>query len=92
MRTDRGEYRARQLIIAAGAWLPEFLDADLARHFTRHAPGPVLVRGGRRPLENYAAPRFPVWIWELQDREHVIYGFPAIDGATAFNLPAACDL
>ena len=33
------------------------------------------------PLERFTPPRFPAWIWELQDEQHVIYGFPAIDGA-----------
>jgi sarcosine oxidase len=32
------------------------------------------------PRERDSPPRFPIWIWELQDRGNVIYGFPAIDG------------
>ena len=79
VRTDAAEYRARQLIVAAGAWLPEFLDSDLARHFTvtRQVHYWFDVAA---PIARFQPPNFPVWIWELQDQRHVIYGFPAIDG------------
>jgi len=80
VRTNRGEYEARHLILAAGAWLPGFSDADLAQYFTvtRQAMFWFAVDA---PPERYAPGEFPVWIWELQDRNHVIYGFPQIDGA-----------
>jgi sarcosine oxidase len=79
VRTNRGEYEARHLILAAGAWLPGLLDADLAQYFTvtRQAMFWFAVDA---PPERYAPGEFPVWIWELQDRNHVIYGFPQIDG------------
>jgi len=79
VRTEAAEYRARHVIVAAGAWLPQLLDTDLARHFsvTRQVQYWFEIAA---PIADFAAPRFPVWIWELQDREHVIYGFPAIDG------------
>jgi sarcosine oxidase len=82
VRTDAAEYRAREIIVAAGAWLPELLDADLARHFrvTRQVLYWFETTG---PIADFTAPRFPIWIWELQDRERVIYGFPAIDGEGA---------
>lgn len=82
VRTEAAEYRARQVIVAAGAWLPQLLDADLARHFrvTRQVLYWFETTG---PIADFTAPRFPIWIWELQDREHVIYGFPAIDGREA---------
>jgi sarcosine oxidase len=80
VRTDAAEYSARKLVVAAGAWLPEFLSADLARHFsvTRQVLYWFEVEA---PIRDYEAPAFPVWIWELQDASHVIYGFPAVDGA-----------
>jgi sarcosine oxidase len=78
VRTEAAEYRARSLIVSAGAWLPEFLEPDLARHFTitRQVLYWFEVEA---PIEQYQAPNFPVWIWELQDRSQVIYGFPAIE-------------
>jgi sarcosine oxidase len=80
VRTDRGTYVARQLIVAAGAWLPAMLDADLSRYFsvTRQV---LYWFALDAPVVEFSPPRFPVWIWELQDRRNVIYGFPAIDGA-----------
>ena len=80
VRTDAAEYSARELVVAAGAWLPDFVDPDLARHFsvTRQVLYWFEVEA---PIEQYTAPDFPVWIWELQDASHVIYGFPALNGA-----------
>lgn len=79
VRTDRGEARARTLIVCAGAWLPQLLDPDLARIFT--ITRQVLYWFElNAPAARYTPPQFPVWIWELQDRAHVIYGFPTLDG------------
>jgi sarcosine oxidase len=79
--TDRAEYLARELVVCAGPWLPGLLDADLARFFsiTRQV---LYWYDLDAPADRYAPPAFPVWIWELQDRAHVIYGFPSLDGAT----------
>jgi sarcosine oxidase len=79
VRTDRGEYRAAQAIVAAGPWIHEFLPPGLAPHFT--VTRQVLFWfEARPPVSRFSPPGFPVWIWELQDASHVIYGFPAIDG------------
>jgi sarcosine oxidase len=80
VRTDAAEYSAREVVVAAGAWLPEFLGPAHSRHFsiTRQVLYWFEVEA---PIAEYEAPRFPIWIWELQDRSHVIYGFPATDGA-----------
>ena len=72
---------ARVTVLAVGAWLPGFLPPEAARLFTvtRQVLYWFEVRGAP---ERFMAPNFPVWIWELQERKHVIYGFPSIDGAT----------
>ena len=79
VRTDRAEYATRQLIVCAGPWLPELLPPGVARHFaiTRQV---LYWFELRAPLARFTPPGFPVWIWELQDRRNVIYGFPALDG------------
>jgi sarcosine oxidase len=78
--TGRAVYEAKQAILAAGAWLPPFLDAGAASRLavTRQV---LYWFEPRAPVAEFEAPRFPVWIWELQDTRHVIYGFPAVDGA-----------
>jgi sarcosine oxidase len=71
---------ARTVILAAGAWVRDFLPPEFARLFavTRQVQYWFEVRGA---VERYMPPNFPVWIWELQDRRNVIYGFPAIGGS-----------
>ena len=77
--TRAGRYEARRAILAMGAWLPEFLGAD-GRDLT--VTRQVLYWfEPRGDIAQFEAPRFPIWIWELQETKHVIYGFPAIDGA-----------
>lgn len=77
--TDNGSYEAAQVILAAGAWVTHLLPQAIAQVFsvTRQV---IYWFDVESSYAQFAPPRFPVWIWELQDREHVIYGFPAIDG------------
>ena len=82
VHTDHGDYSARSLVLAVGPWLPRFLDPGLARHFTVSRQTLFWFELAA-PLERFMQPRFPAWIWELQDSGNVIYGFPAIDGAEA---------
>ncbi len=78
--TDRGTYSADRLILAAGPWLPEFVDKPIAQHLTIYRQ--VLcwfdIEG---PVTPFLPENFPVFIWELQGKRQGIYGFPAIDGA-----------
>ncbi len=82
--TDCGRYEAGQVVLCAGAWVTRLAGPGLV------GPGGApLFTLTRQVLywfdvaeshAQFATPRFPVWIWELQDRDQVIYGFPAIDG------------
>ncbi len=77
--SSRGRYDAKQAIVSMGAWLPQFL-GEQGRDLT--VTRQVLYWfEPAQSVESFEAPRFPVWIWELQDAKHVIYGFPAIDGS-----------
>ena len=80
VKTDRGEYRADRLIVTAGAWLPGLVGSELSKHFKvyRQTLFWFDVEG---PLKPYQPGNFPIFIWELQERNQGIYGFPAIDGA-----------
>ncbi|MDE2942703.1 MAG: N-methyl-L-tryptophan oxidase [Gemmatimonadota bacterium] len=72
IRTERGEYPARRLAIAAGAWTPQLL------------PGLSLPLEVERTVQYWfepagehtlALPDGPAWVWELE-REGTWYGFP----------------
>ena len=77
--TATGTYRAAQLILAAGPWLPRLLDPALARHFgvTRQV---LYWFRARTPADHaaFAPERFPVFIWQPSGVDGVFYGFPAV--------------
>lgn len=79
VKTASATYRASQLIVAAGPWLPRFLDASLARQFgvTRQV---LYWFRARTPTDHAAfAPEcFPVFIWQPSGADGVFYGFPAV--------------
>jgi len=79
VQTDRGHYDAAHGVIAAGPWVRELVPADVARHFTVTRQL-LFWFDAEPPLARFTPPEFPVWIWELQERNQAIYGFPAIDG------------
>jgi sarcosine oxidase len=72
--TSRGEYAARQAVICAGAGALDLLPPEMARLLT-------VTRQAQYWFEAEGFEELPVWIWELQDREHGLYGFPARGGA-----------
>ena len=77
--TAIGTYRAAQLIVAAGPWLPRLLEPALARQFgvTRQ----VLYWFRARSADEhraFAPERFPVFIWQPSGAGGVVYGFPAV--------------
>ncbi len=79
VRTDRGHYGADRLVVAAGAWLPTLVGTRIARHFRIYRQRLMWldIDGDATP---FSQARFPIFIWELQQRSHGIYGFPALDG------------
>lgn len=82
VKTDKGEYEAEKAILSAGPWMTQLLGEQYRPYFTIYRQ--VLywfdVEG---PISRFEAPHFPVWIWEFgRAVEELIYGFPAIDGAS----------
>lgn len=78
--TDRAEYRARRLALAAGAWtgsLTGRLDLPLEVERTVQFWFEPISGDAARRLER---PDCPVWVWEHEDRCQW-YGFPLADGA-----------
>lgn len=80
VRTDKGTYQGKELIVAAGAWLPGFLKPALAANFmiTRQVLYWFRARSEREHAQ-FAPERFPVYIWQLPAPQS-IYGFPATGG------------
>jgi len=72
VETDRGSYRASGAIVCAGAGLPGLVP--------ELAPKLTISRQVQFWFEAEGHDDMPVWIWELQDRSHAIYGFPSRDG------------
>ena len=77
IKTEVGEYCAKTVVLAAGSWLPEFLDIDVARAFRVFRQ--VMFWFGSHG-DTFRLDRFPVFIWELSGRSQAIYGFPDLDG------------
>lgn len=95
--TDKGAYRARQLIVAAGAYLPALLGPHaLNAHFKVTRQILFWFRAKDEAAHRQFAPdRCPVFIWQLQGRM-VFYGFPALGGlsegvkiATEYDAPTS---
>jgi sarcosine oxidase len=81
VRTQSATYEAKQLIVAAGSWLPSLLPQIFADRLrvTRQVMYwfPISPDYGRP--EDFSPERFPVFIWQIAAPQP-IYGFPAIDG------------
>ena len=79
VKTDKGSCAASSLIVAAGPWLPQLLDAAKASLFrvSRQVLFWFDVDG---PLEPWLPDNLPIFIWELRDTREGVYGFPAVDG------------
>jgi sarcosine oxidase len=76
--TNHGEYAAKRLIIAAGSWLPQLIEAELGQYFQVFRQ--VLYWfDAKESIKPYMPGNFPVFIWELRGSNQLIYGFPALD-------------
>jgi sarcosine oxidase len=71
--TDKGQYKVARAVISAGAGAVELLPEPIARRLT-------VTRQVQYWFEAEGHGEMPVWIWELQDRRHGIYGFPSRGG------------
>jgi sarcosine oxidase len=79
--TDKGEYSARHLVIAAGPWVVQLVPS-LAHHFKIRRQVLVWFRVAEdAAVAHFQPERFPVFYWQVP-REQAIYGFPSIDGKT----------
>lgn len=74
VQTDQETYRAQQLIVTAGAWAPQLLEALGVRLTVLRKP----LLWYRTQTPHYHVDNgFPVWLFETSSG--VFYGFPEID-------------
>lgn len=80
IQTNRARYSAGQVIVTAGAWIPQLIGEDSAGLFRIFCQ--ILcwfAIGGNR--DRYAPEHFPIFIWITGNRPRdMMYGFPAVDG------------
>lgn len=80
VRTDRGAYVGRQLVLAVGPWLAGLLGPALGAPFAVYRQV-LLWFDVAAAHAHYAPGRFPIFIWMFgQGEDDSLYGFPAIDG------------
>lgn len=79
VRTNKGEYTADKLIVSAGPWLPELLPEYFKFLGVRRQV--MFWFDAKDSIQPFLPKNFPVFIWELQESNQGIYGFPAIDGS-----------
>jgi sarcosine oxidase len=77
VRTDRGVYRAAQVVLCAGSWMPPLLRAlglELPLTVTKEQ---VLFMAARHP-EHFAIGRFPLYIHRIPGSTSLGSGFPVL--------------
>ncbi|MGJ7606942.1 N-methyl-L-tryptophan oxidase [Variovorax sp. LT1R20] len=85
VRTNSASFTADRVVIAAGAWLPEFLGrqarADWQANFSVHRQVMHWFDTGSAAAD-FSPGRFPIFIWMFGDgQEDYMYGFPSSDPA-----------
>lgn len=71
--THRGEYRARRMIVASGAWIADLVPS-LACHFAVERQTLFWFSAKSAP-QSFAPERCPVHLWQFE-RGEFFYGFP----------------
>lgn len=79
IKTCNGGVVADRVVVAAGAWLPALLNDRLASLFRIYRQV-MLWFDVAGAFDQFTPDRFPVFIWEPQNTQQGLYGFPAIDG------------
>ena len=80
LKTQRSEYQAGRLVVAAGSWIADFLQPSAARFFKvyRQVMYWFRVKDGSQPA--FSPGTFPVFIWVFERGGHIgFYGFPSLD-------------
>ncbi len=74
VRTGRGTYAARHLVIAAGPWAPQILEElKLPLWVTRQV---VFWFAPNEDIAPFREGRLPIYLFETKDAPPIVYGFP----------------
>lgn len=71
-----GRFRAGRLVVCAGPWAPQVLAGLPVRLWVERQVLYWFEPSG--PIDPFLLGRQPVWIWETEDPEVQLYGFPAL--------------
>lgn len=79
--TEHDTYACKKLIVCAGPWVPQFLGNEYSQlfHVTRQV---LLWYDVQEQYQHFVPDNFPTFIWELQNSDRPIYGFPALNGVS----------
>jgi sarcosine oxidase len=81
VRTNSAVYQADRLVVAAGAWIGDFLPPGDAQHFSvyRQVMYWFAIKDGS--AQTFAPQTCPIFIWVVEKGGHIgFYGFPSLDG------------
>lgn len=80
VKSGTGEYEAANLVVAAGAWLPDFIDQRLmpGLKVTRQVVCWFALKENAR-FEEFQPEKFPAFVWQVPAAQ-ISYGFPALGG------------
>lgn len=82
--TSKGKYRAKKVILTAGPWIHSFLPSSLQNYFKIHRQ--VLYWFKPKDPQKFALGLFPIFIWELKNKNQGIYGFPCLDSSSGVKI------
>jgi sarcosine oxidase len=81
VRTERSVYQAGTVVLAAGAWIAQFLQSLNAEHFKVYRQVMYWFRIKDGSHAAFSPKSFPIFIWAFEKGGHIgFYGFPSLDG------------
>ncbi len=80
VHTEDRILRAEEVILSAGAWLPDLVEPVIGSLFRVTRQVLYWFEISQNP-ERFKMDRCPVFIWDRESPQQAFYGFPAIDGA-----------
>lgn len=80
IKTDKDTYHCHDLVLSVGPWLNQIVLKNSFDAIFKVYRQVLYWFDIKDRYEEFSAPQFPIFIWELKSGKNGIYGFPAIDG------------